>query len=302
MKNNVWFIKFFHTYCENFIFNLNQKFNFMKKFSSLLLAVSFAGSVLMSCENQNIAPEAELVSAEIISQIKSMGFSTEGVMKFESGYLVENDIYLTKEDLASNKKGDRLPILEQYSTNNLVCGPRNITMYAPVGGRNGYSSGMIAGLDLAISRYNAQNLSITFSRVSSSAGADIVMTRLSKGDERRGVLGSAGFPTSSCDPYGEIKMSGILESSYGLSTGGIATIIGHEMGHCIGFRHTDYFDRSISCGGGTSNEGASTVGANHIPGTPTGATLAAKSWMLACTDGSDRPFNNDDRTALNYLY
>ena len=161
---------------------------------------------------------------------------------------------------------------------------------------------MIAGLDLAISRYNAQNLEISFQRVTSSSNADIVMTRLNKRDERRGVLGSAGFPTASGDPYGEIKMSGVLESSYGLSTAGIATIIAHEMGHCVGFRHTDYFDRSISCGGGTSNEGDGGVGANHIPGTPTGATASAKSWMLACTDGGDRPFNNDDRTALNYLY
>ena len=74
------------------------------------------------------------------------------------------------------------------------------------------------------------------------------------------------------------------------------------MGHCIGFRHTDYFDRSISCGGAPSNEGSAGVGANHIPGTPTGATLADLSWMLACTDGGNRPFNNDDQTALDYLY
>ena len=99
------------------------------------------------------------------------------------------------------------------------------------------------------------------------------------------------------------KMSGILESSYGLGTDGIATIIGHEMGHCIGMRHTDYFDRSISCGGSTSNEGASGVGANHIPGTSTGADLSgAGSWMLACTDGGNRPFTNGDKTALAYLY
>ncbi|MEQ8242803.1 M57 family metalloprotease [Fulvivirga sp.] len=274
----------------------------MKKFNSLLIASAFAAGIFYSCDNASVAPEIEPISAEVLGQIKSMGFSTEGAIKFESGYLVENDIYLTDHDLKEMKTGDRLPILEQYSTNNLVCGPRNITVYAPVGGRNGYSAGMIAGLDLAISRYNAQNLSITFSRISSSSGADIVMTRLSKRDERRGVLGSAGFPTNGCDPYGQIKMSGILESSYGLSTGGIATIIAHEMGHCIGFRHTDFFDRSISCGGSTANEGDGGVGANHIPGTPTGASASAKSWMLACTDGGDRPFNNDDRTALNYLY
>jgi hypothetical protein len=194
-----------------------------------------------------------------------------------------------------------LPVAEQYSTNNLVIGTRVITMYAEEGGRDGYSAGMIAGLDEAIIRYNAMNLVISFQRITTN-NADITMTRLRKGDERRGILGSAGFPTASGDPFNEIKMSGILESSYGLSTDGIATIIAHEMGHCVGFRHTDYFDRSISCGGGTSNEGDGGVGANHIPGTPTGASAAAASWMLSCTDGSNRPFNNDDQTALNFLY
>ena len=188
-------------------------------------------------------------------------------------------------------------------------GSRVITIYAPEEGTStrgkktsGYSPAMIAGLDLAIARYNSENLEISFQRVTSSSSADIVMTRLNRRDERRGVLGSAGFPTSSGDPYGEIKMSGVLESSYGLDTEGIATIIAHEMGHCIGFRHTDYFDRSISCGGSTSDEGDGGVGANHIPGTPTGASYSAQSWMLSCTDGSDRPFNNDDKTALDYLY
>jgi hypothetical protein len=272
----------------------------MKKFNSFLVAAALIGGTLISCENQSVNPQKEMVSADVLSQINALGFSTEGVINFENGYLVEGDIYLTDGDLKTMKKANHIPELEQYSTNELVCGPRNITVYAPEGGNSGYSAGMIAGLDLAISRYNAQNLTLTFQRVTTSS-ADIVFTRLSKGEERRGILGSAGFP-SSCNPYGQIKMSGILESTYGLSTGGIATIMGHEMGHCIGFRHTDYFDRSISCGGSASNEGTAGIGANLIPGTPAGATLAAKSWMLSCTDGGDRPFNNDDQTALNYLY
>ena len=71
----------------------------------------------------------------------------------------------------------------------------------------------------------------------------------------------------------------------------------------IKFRHTDFFDRSISCGGSTSNEGAAGIGANHIAGTPTGADLQGNgSWMLACTDGSSRPFTNADQAALDVLY
>jgi hypothetical protein len=81
----------------------------------------------------------------------------------------------------------------------------------------------------------------------------------------------------------------------------MTTVIAHEVGHCIGFRHTDYMDRSYSCGGSPSNEGASSVGAILIPGTNAGPD--AGSWMLACLSATtNRPFNNDDKTALAYLY
>ena len=275
----------------------------MKKiaFFTTLIVV---GTAVVSCSDQSEALPDNEVSPEILSQLVSLGFNidNQAPIPFEGGYLVEGDIYLTDETMAELSPADHLPEVEQYSTNNLVAtsGSRTITMYAREGGRNGYSPAMIAGLDEAIRRYNAQNLEIRFRRITTNS-ADITMTRLSRRDERRGVLGSAGFPTSSGDPYSEIRMSGILESTYGLGTDGIATIIAHEMGHCVGFRHTDYFNRSISCGQG-GNEGSSGVGANLIPGTPAGASLSAQSWMLACTDGSNRPFNSDDRTALNYLY
>lgn len=278
----------------------------MKKVNALFSMLLMGSVVFYSCEQSETVTVADEVSAEVQAKLVNLGFDVTNIppIAFDEGFLVEGDIYLTEAQINNMKEGVRLPIDEQYSTTNLVTtnGSRVITLYAPQGGTTGYSPAMIAGLDLAIARYNAEALTVSFQRVTTSTGADIKMTRLSKRDERQGVLGSAGFPTSSGNPYGEIKMSGVLESSYGLSTAGIATIIAHEMGHCIGFRHTDYFNRSISCGGAASNEGASTVGANHIPGTPTGATLSAKSYMLACTDGGDRPFNTDDQTALDYLY
>lgn len=291
----------------------------MRKLKYFAAIVAASGVLFISCESQEDAIGLNNeISEEVLASLVNAGFDveTKAPIRFEEGYLVEGDIYIPSVQIASLEEGKRLPVEEQYSTDNLVStnGLRVITIYAPEessggggkgkkgGGSGGYSPAMIAGLDLAISRYNNQNLSISFQRITSATGADIVMSRLSKRDESRGVLGSAGFPTSSGDPYGQIKMSGVLESNYGLSTSGIATIIAHEMGHCIGFRHTDYFNRSISCGGAPDNEGDGGIGANHIPGTPTGATLNAQSWMLSCTDGSDRPFNNDDRTALDYLY
>jgi Dual-action HEIGH metallo-peptidase len=279
----------------------------MKKTILFLLVFALCSGVFFSCTDSSDQTNANSVSDQTMSRLINLGFDVKNFVpiRFDKGYLVEGDIYLTDSDLASMKSAGRIAEVEQYRTTNLVSAStvRNITMYAQQGTCNScYSAGMIAGLDEAIRRYNAENLNIRFTRLSTSSGANIVMTRLRKGEEAQGILGSAGFPDAQGNPYSQIKMSGVLESKYNLSTGGIATIIAHEMGHCVGFRHTDYYDRSVSCGGALSNEGASTVGAILIPGTPATATLSAKSWMLACTDGGDRPFNNDDKTALNALY
>ncbi len=284
-----------------------------------VLALSMVGLFLIqSCSESDLGVVNEEVPGHVLAALVDAGFDidTQAPIVFDDGYLVEGDIYIPSAEISQLSRGIRIPVEEQYSTTNLVnaTGGRVITVYAPEassggggrgkkgGGSEGYSPAMIAGIDEAIARYNAENLDITFVRIQDS-NADIVMTRLNKRDERRGVLGSAGFPTSSGDPYGEIKMSGVLESSYGLTTDEIASIIAHEMGHCIGLRHTDYFDRSISCGGSPTNEGDGGVGANHIPGTPTDADLQGNgSYMLSCTDGSNRPFTNADQTALDYLY
>ena len=172
------------------------------------------------------------------------------------------------------------------------------------GGGTQFNQDYADALADAIGRYNSENLTISFQRVCDANQADITFSRLSKRDERRGVLGSAGFPTSSGDPYNRVNMSGVIISNFGWSVQALATVMAHELGHCVGFRHTDYYDRSISCGGSTSNEGDAGIGANHIPGTPNVGQVSAsnKSFMLSCTGNENRPFNNNDQTALDYLY
>ncbi|BAV06321.1 Dual-action HEIGH metallo-peptidase [Filimonas lacunae] len=269
----------------------------MRKHFLLALAI---GAFATSCQKHdaNINTEPAPISAETLVKIKNLGFGTDGVRKVNDGYLVEGDIVLTEELLNGNNSAKLLRIAgtEQYRTTNVVSAPRNITVKV-----SNLGSAFIAGTDTAIARYNRLGLSITFSRITSGTAA-ITITGFNQGPSGGYItLGSSGFPTSSGAPYSSILMN-TNSAAYGSNPNVlyVGSVIQHEIGHCIGFRHTDYYNRAYSCGGSAVNEGASNVGAILIPGTP--STANANSWMLACSNGGNRTFNSYDIIALNYLY
>ncbi|MGE0770478.1 MAG: M57 family metalloprotease [Cyclobacteriaceae bacterium] len=262
----------------------------LKKYLSL---VAIAGvMVMLSCQTDPMV--AEEIPQSDLDKISALGFGTKDVQRTDGGYLVEGDIILSSKDLygASDRKTMRIAEVEQYHTFNLVTGaPRTIVI--TTSGRN-VTQRLSDGIDGAIARYNAENLGITFVRGGTKGGGDINIRVVNTGQ----YIASAGFPSGG-DPYGEVKYA---RNYTNYSLGFVTTVIAHEVGHCIGFRHTDYMNRSYSCGSG-GNEGQETsgVGAVHIPGTPTGPDAA--SWMLACLSSTtDRPFNANDKQALDYLY
>jgi len=272
----------------------------MKKILISSAVFCFTAFTFVACKKDAKTPnQAEEISQATLSKIKDLGFANSNVRKVEEGYLVEGDIVLTDDLLNSSPNQSLLRIAdnEQYRTTNLVTHvPRTITI-----GISGLGSAYVQGADVAISRYNGLGLQIVFQRITSGK-ADITIQGFNQPPSGGYItLGSSGFPTRQGDPYGTIKMN-TNQYAYGTNPDPtyVGSVIQHELGHCIGFRHTDYMDRSYSCGGAYSNEGASNIGAILIPGTPSGPD--ANSWMLACSSGKDRTFNSNDKVALNYLY
>lgn len=260
----------------------------------LLVLVAFVALAvgLNSCAK----PEPVIVSAvesglsqEIKGKITALGFSADEAYATEGGYIVEGDIFLSEEDLNTVSPIQSLIIgdVEHYRTTNLVTGLPRVIRVRYTGSNTAISN----AINTAISRYNAQGLRVTFTRVTTSP-FHITVNNVSGVD----YIASAGFPSGG-NPYNTISFN-TAYATWNANT--LATVLAHEMGHCIGFRHTDYMNRAYSCGTG-GNEGSAGVGAIHIPGTPTGPSAA--SWMLACIgNGTNRPFTSSDVTALNYVY
>jgi hypothetical protein len=277
----------------------------MKKLTKPFATICLVALALTSCKKSGKEVVADEISSTTFSQIKSLGFSTDGVKKVNNGYLVEGDIILTEDNLSSGATSPNLIIAseEQYRTFNLVSVTKHPTIKIALNNSSAqHDAAFSAALDEAISRYNAENLSISFTRVSTSQSPDITVVAFYQVSN---TLGSSGFPNSTGDPYNQVQMNTYWYNTSTTTTNVnyIGTIMAHEIGHCIGMRHTDYMNRAYSCGGRKQNEGQSNtgVGAVLIPGTPSGPD--ANSWMLACVGSNvNRPFNANDKVALSYLY
>ncbi len=266
----------------------------MKKISILATVILGTTFVISSCSKKADVQSGngnELTPNEI-TMIKDAGLNPTGAIRTDDGYLIEGDIALTSAEL-NELNGNNGPEVivgntEQYRTTNLVTGLPRVIRVKYVGSKSSVST----ALTNAVARYNAQSLLLTFQKVTSGS-ANITISDVS------GVsyIASGGFPSGG-NPYSSILFN-TAYSTWSSTT--LTSVIAHEIGHCIGMRHTDYMNRSYSCGGAFYNEGSAGVGAIWIPGTPTGPD--PNSWMLACIgNGVNRPFNANDIKALKYVY
>lgn len=284
----------------------------MKKTLKFFALAAIASTILYSC--QESIDEGPAITDEVpeavLAKLAEAGYSTQDAFKTEwngqPGYVVEYDMFFTDSDVEKLVKHDLIPNTEHYRTTNLVT---NLPRVIKVGIDPEFSQIAVNALNETIAIYNAENLTLQFQlatvtqsgkgkKKTTTTDADIFISAFRE-RPRRGfiTLGrAAGFPTSTGDPAEGFGLNTYWIDNLGPSQAELRGVMLHEIGHTIGFRHTDYTTRE-SCGSNT-NEGSAGVGAIYIPGTPTGSD--ATSWMQAC--GPADNFNNNDKTALDVLY
>lgn len=286
----------------------------MKKISMAMLAS--ACLIISSCEDKSVDYTPEIsneIPESVIKKLQDAGFDTsEGLYKTDNGYVVEHDIFLTEENFKDlviisndqkitdqNGRGVEPDVLfpKHYRTTNIVGGmPRVINVFM----HPDFNQHMQNSLNIALGRYNDLSYSsIRFQRTNQAALANISIIPITNVN----YYARASWPSNG-EPGSTIWVNtGIYTSTNSLANA--ATVIAHEIGHTIGFRHTDYMNRSFSCesGGAESNvdSDGTLIGAHHIAGTPT--EPSADSWMLACIDYNvNRPFTREDATAIGVVY
>jgi hypothetical protein len=228
---------------------------------------------------------------EIVDNLVKAGFPADDIMIVNGLVYVGRDAHVTLEASREMLQSDPSTSEEQYRTTNLVSRSLAKICLNPTSSFNSYSK-LSQGLDLAIANYNALGLTFTLARGPTTGCNANISARTTSG-----AGGSSGFPSGGL-PYGAINI-GTGTTSYSLDVN--EHVITHEIGHTVGFRHSDYYNRSISCGTG-GNEGDAGVGAILIPGTPSTATVGG-SVMNSCFRTTETgEFTSSDKVALQYLY
>src|SRR3954467_10852818 len=253
--------------------------------------VALSGALAVACGSER---DGATDTQETIDNLVQAGFPRGDIQVFDgvvyTGLDAAVSLQASREMLISDPATE-----EQYRTTNLVS--TAVTNICVNGAAFNTNAKFNDALNRAIANYNALPLRWNMTRTNGgTTGCNATITaRFLPGV----TGGSSGFPSGGL-PFNTINIGPGLNSSP-FSVDPVEPVITHELGHTIGLRHSDFFNRSISCGTG-GNEGGSGVGAILIPGTPSGATVGG-SIMNSCFRASETgEFTPTDITALDVLY
>lgn len=220
----------------------------------------------------------------VVQRIVDAGIAIEDIVAYDDYYVAEGDIVFYKEE--PHFEGDAHHGREEQARSTYLVAPayRNIKIYLDQGSFS--SLNLNDAVNNAISAFNAVGTEIQFSRVYSQSSANIVIKK--NNAIGTNVCGRAGFPFSNGRPFNNVDISETTLINYGLtSTSQLRLLVAHEIGHCIGFRHTNW-----------QSQGEST--AIHISGTPTSDGASVMNGSTCGNNWGGLSFY--DKKAMEILY
>lgn len=231
----------------------------------LTLIMPLALLFWVSCEDS--VPELSVdktvsTTDPVVQHILNLGFNLEDIVEFSDRYMVEGDIAFEKDmelpkGLASGHWRDVNLLAENMTRIEVVV---DMSTFPDTEADDDLYDFIDDAMKDAMGEWNSAQSRIHFDRVdehlplSNTSIRDkrigqITIIAAPRGNANDGdgdamidedlTCGSASFPTASGKPFQTVT---VYEDDGNRSRPSLATTIVHEIGHCVGLRHTNVFD------------------------------------------------------------
>jgi hypothetical protein len=270
------------------------------------LATLFITFFIVSCEKEQLTQQDPASSDR--SLIQSLGFDVSDLRDMGDFYLVEGDIMLMKNKLREYESvasvQDRYNGRTEHTTNGQVslANQRNISVFVdntvPVTAEDNWRAELqsavnalnsVQGCRIRLQIVNAPPADITV-RADNGALADCNLCWNGSAWVCCYTLAAAEWPVSGQAGF-QVRLNLDANNNFVFNAAQKQFTITHELGHCIGFVHTNA--AGLNEGSGTPVPGTPTSGSNPDPGSFMNGGNPMASW-------SD--FSYYDRIALRTVY
>ncbi len=249
-------------------------------------AAVLALAALAGCNDSPIESSIQAPAEDLAAMVEALGFRSDMVQDFGSYVLIEGDIHMTWDELrraqprSTDPRGPRF----QYRTHNLVGSPKVNTITVDVSGLASQPGWQTAARE-ALTHWSG--IANSYVRMVEAGPADITVSTTCTSSN---VAAFASFPSG-----GNPGSTVFVNTCFGWTTSHAQRVhnMVHELGHTLGFRHSNYVQMGESAG---------TDGANHIPGTPTSGNASGSVMNGGTALNNWAGFSAADRTAAATVY
>lgn len=255
--------------------------------ASLGLMLFFVGCQKENPIDQNEQMQGKFLSAEVIQKITNLGLNGKTAVDMGDYYLVEGDIMVTKSALNAGNSQKSLLKQAQWSSLVTMYNVQRITLYVDPSIPTSGSDNWREAVQAAISEWNSTNSSIRMS-YTTNPSADIIISS-DKGSLGNNVLAQGSWPDG-YKPGKTIIINLDFLSDYQMSASQKKYNVVHELGHCVGLRHTNWYGSEPT---GTTIPNTPNSGSNPDPNSVMNGGTALNSW---------NGFSNYDLIAFSTLY